>query len=112
MATAPIQLLFLRPQLSLGDFRSLELCSAVLMNAFLLQMGNMLQLYQVNHKCVKLVKTQTWKAHIASCAKRDITVQNKETTVKHAQSIHSPTRTELLASIMISSLTSATICTI
>jgi len=43
-------------------------------------MENMLQLCQVDHKCVKLVKTQMSQAHIASCVKMDTIVQNKEKT--------------------------------
>lgn len=101
-----------RPQLSLGDFRSLELCLVAPMNVFLHQMENMLQRCQVNHTCVTLANTQTWKAHIVSCAKRAPTAQNKETTADHVQNTHFQAPIGLLASLMISSQISATICII
>lgn len=110
--TDTIQLLCLKPKLSLDDFRSLELCLVVLMNVFQCQMENMLQLCQVDHKCVKLVKTQMSQAHIASCVKMDTIVQNKEKTVSNVQNTHFQTRIRLLASLMISSLTRPTICII
>jgi len=82
------------------------------MNVYQYQTESTLQHSQVDHRRVKLVRTQMSRAHIASCAKRDPTVQKQENTASNVQDTHSQTRKELLASLLISSLIRPTTCTI